>query len=88
MANDKPLDIAKKIIKEHYRDYDCGIFNTPKIVGDPMATIYKDNSIEILGCDYYCYFEVFGLSKDDFNRLEEYYDSLENPCRHSGEAGD
>lgn len=81
MINDKPLDIAKKIIKEHYREYDCGIFNTPNIVGDPMGMIYKDDSIEILGCYYYSYFEVFGLSRDDFDRLKNYYDSLGKEAR-------
>lgn len=81
MANDKPLDIAKKIIKKHYKEYDCGIFNTSNIAGDHMETIYEDDSIEILGCHYYSYFEVFGLSRDDFDKLEEYYDGLEKVAR-------
>lgn len=77
MINDKSLDTAKKVIKEHYKDYNCGIFNTPNIVGDHMATIYEDDSIEILGCYYYSYFEVFGLSRDDFDKLKDYYNELE-----------
>ena len=71
-----PLDTAKAIIKEHYNGYDCGIFNTYNTVGDPMETIYEDDSIEILGCYYYGYFEVFGLSDEDFCELEKYYNSL------------
>lgn len=72
-----PLDTAKAIIKEHYTNYDCGIFNTPNIVGDPMQTIYEDDSLEVLGCYYYSYLEVLGLSEDEFKKLEEYYNSLE-----------
>ena len=77
----EPLDTAKKIIKEYYKDYDCGIFDTPNGVGDPMGIIYMDDSIEILGCYYYSYFEVFGLSKDDFDKLKDYYNRLEQEAR-------
>ena len=73
---ERPLDTAKRIIKENYDNYDCGIFDCGNIVGDPMSTIYEDDSIEILGCYYYSYFEVFGLSDKDFEKLEEYYNSL------------
>ena len=76
MNKEHPLDTAKRIIKEHYSDFDCGIFNS-NFVGDPMETIYKDDSIEILGCYNYSYFEVFGLSNDDFKKLRKYYDSLQ-----------
>lgn len=81
MIDNKPLDAAKKIIEKYYKEFDCGIFDTPNIVGDLMATIYKDDSIEILGCYYYSYFEVFGLSRDDFDRLEDYYDGLVKEAR-------
>lgn len=59
MDKEHPLDTAKRIIKEHYNDYNCGIFDTPNIAGDHMRTIYEDDSITILGCYYYMYFEVF-----------------------------
>ena len=77
MNKEHPLDTAKRIIKKHYKYYDCGIFNTSNICGDPMEIIYKDDSIEILGCYNYSYFEVFGLSNDDYDELEKYYNSLE-----------
>ena len=76
MNNEQSLDTAKRVIKEHYKDYDCGIFNTHNICGDHMWTIYEDDSITILGCYYYSYFEVFGLSEDDFDKLEKYYERL------------
>jgi hypothetical protein len=81
MIYNKPLDTAKKIILEHYEDYDLGIFDTPNVAGDPMDTIYEDDSIIILGCHHYSYFEVFGLSGDDFDRLEKYYNSLVKKVR-------
>lgn len=74
---ERPLDTAKRIIKENYADFSCGIFNTGNVVGDPMVTIYKDDSIRILGCYKYAYFEVFGLSNDDAEKLYDYYNSLD-----------
>ena len=70
------LDIAKKIIKENYKNANHGIFDTRNIVGDPMITIYKDNNLTIDICYDYAYFEVFGLSKDEFNELEKFYSTL------------
>ena len=70
------LDIAKKIIKENYKDANCGIYNTRNIVGDPMITIYKDNDLTIDICYHYAYFEVFGLSNDEFGELEKFYNTL------------
>ena len=71
------LDIAKKIIKENYKDAECGIFNSRNIVGDSMTTIYRGNELTIDICYYYAYFEVFGLSKDEFNELEKFYNTLD-----------
>ena len=70
------LDIAKKIIKEFYPYTDCGIFNTRNILGDPMMTIYQDDGLTVDICYHYSYFEVFGLSKDDFNKLKNFYYTL------------
>lgn len=70
------LDIAKKIIKENYKDADCGIFNTRNIVGDSMTTIYRGNELTIDICYHYSYFEVFGLSNDEFNELKKFYHTL------------
>jgi len=71
------LDIAKDIIKEFYFLADCGIYNTRNIVGDRMTTIYEDNGLTIDICYDYSYFEVFGLSKADFNELEKFYNTLD-----------
>lgn len=70
------LDIAKEIIKEHYKEADCGLYDTHNIVGDWMTTIYKDDSLTIDICYNYSYFEVFGLSNEDFEELLTFYNSL------------
>ena len=71
------LDIAKEIIKEHYKEGDCGLYDTRNIVGDWMTTIYEDDSLTIDICYNYSYFEVFGLSNEDFEELLTFYASLE-----------
>lgn len=70
------LDIAKEIIKEHYEEADCGLYDTRNIVGDWMTTIYEDNGLTIDICYNYSYFEVFGLSNKDFEELLTFYANL------------
>ena len=70
------LDIAKRIIKENYKDADCGIFDSQNIVGDTMTTLYEYYDLIIDICYDYSYFEVFGLSEDEFNELEKFYNTL------------
>ena len=70
------LEKAKEIIKEHFKDANCGIYDSRNWVGDWMTNIYNDNGLAIDICYGYSYFEVFGLSKRDFIELEKYYDSL------------
>lgn len=70
------LEKAKKVIKEHYKEGDCGIFDSRNIVGDWMTNIYNDNGLAIDICYHYSYFEVFGLSDDEFNELEKFYNEL------------
>ena len=71
------LDKAKEIIAEHFEDGNCGLYNTRNWVGDPMHTIYVDNGLQIDICYGCCYFEVFGLTNDEFSELKCFYDNLE-----------
>ena len=41
-----------------------------------MDTIYSDDEILIEVCHYWGYFEVFGLSEEEFEELKEYYYNL------------
>lgn len=70
------LDRAKQVIRDNYREARCGIYDCRNLVGDPMQTIYYDGDLQIDICYYYMYFEVFGLSGEDFAKLEKYYVSL------------
>ena len=74
----KNLEIAKEIIKENYEKANCGIFNTRNWCGDPMTNIYKDDELWIDICYHYSYFEVFGLTEEEFSELQKYYNSLGN----------
>ena len=70
------LEIAKNIIKENFEDGDCGIFDSKNLVGDVMETIYDKDGLTIDICYGYDYFEVFGLTDEEFEKLEEYYEEL------------
>ena len=70
------LEKAKKIIKKNYNNATCGIFDTRNIVGDVMCNIYDDDELQIDICYGWSYFEVFGLSEEEFNKLYNFYESL------------
>ena len=70
------LEKAKEIIKEHYEEGRCGIFNSRNTVGDPMTNIYDGGNFTIDICYRYSYFEVFGLSNKEFAKLVKYYNKL------------
>ena len=72
------LERAKEVIKENYDDARCGIFDTRNTVGDRMTTIYKEDGLTIDICYFWEYFEVFGLTDDDFEELEFFYNRLRN----------
>lgn len=67
------LEKAKEIIKENFSLYDCGLFNTRNLVGDPMSTIYDEDGLTIDVCYRYSYFEVFGLTDEEFEELKKFY---------------
>lgn len=70
------LEKAKEIIKETISDADCGIFCSRNTVGDTMTTIYDEDGLRIDICYYWSYFEVFGLSVDEFKELQKYYEEI------------
>lgn len=70
------LEIAKRVIKENIEDARCGIFDTRNLVGDTMETLYASNDLIIDICYFWKYFEVFGLTEEEFEILERYYSSL------------
>lgn len=70
------LTKAKEIIKENWKEADCGIFDCRNLIGDPMHTLYCEDGLRIDICYKYAYFEVFGLTYEEFEKLSEYYIKL------------
>ena len=71
------LDIAKEIIKKKFLKGCCGIFNTRNVLNDSMTTLYDKDGLQVDICYPECYFEVFGLTDDEFAELEKYYKSFD-----------
>ena len=70
------LEKAKSIIKSNLNSARDGIFDSRNIVGDPMFCLYGSDNLRIDICYHWGYFEVFGLSKGEFEELEKYYREL------------
>lgn len=70
------LDIAKEVIRDHWMLARLGIYNGPNNSGAPVYMIYHDHEMEIYICYCYEYFEVYGLTDDEFADLKKYYDEL------------
>lgn len=79
------LEIAKQIIKQHFKDANCGLYDTRNFVGDPMTTVYSKDGLQIDICYRYNYFEVFGLDDKAFGQLAEFYGSMLREERNNGE---
>ena len=80
------LEKAKEIITEHIDDAKDGIFCTRNILGDTMSPLYHyryedlynyvNDFLHIDICYQHEYFEVFGLSDEEFNELKTYYEEI------------
>lgn len=75
-AENTILDEVKAVIQEHFEDGDCGIYDTPNIAGDWMDCIYQNENVKVLICYQWAYFEVFGLSNEEFKDLEKFYHKM------------
>lgn len=67
------LELAKRIIAENIEDARFGIFNTRNIAGDKMDSLFNSNELVIDICYGWGYFEVFGLTNEEFVELYHYY---------------
>lgn len=67
------LERAKKIIEENIDDARLGIFDCANCSGDSTVRLNNDADFIVKICYDYEYFEVFGLSASDFEKLEKYY---------------
>ena len=76
------LEKAKEIIKESWELAKYGMFNSRNNTGDKMFTIYNQDGLVIDICYHYGYFEVFGLSGEEFRELREFYYELSEVRRN------
>ena len=67
------LDEVKQVIKMNCKNAMYGIFDTRNAAHDIMTTIYLDDNVQIDICYEYEYFEVFGLSDEEFSELAKFY---------------
>lgn len=70
------LERAKEVIKNDFKSFSCGIFDCRNWCGDAMMTLYVDDDIKIDVCPFWSYFEVFGLTDEEFRELKNFYESL------------
>ena len=68
---------VEKILKENDL-WGKQVFFSRNIAGDQMDLVYSHDGIVIDYCPYYDYIEVFGLTEEDQNILEEAHI---NKCR-------
>lgn len=70
------LEKVKTIIKEHYNEAEYGIFNTRNTAGDRMTILYEDENVAIGICYLWGYFEIFGLTDEEFQEITIFYGEL------------
>ena len=69
------LDKAKEIITQYFNDGQCGIFDTYGTDIEPSSLLYDGDGLEILLNFYWEYFDIIGLSDEEFAELEEWYEN-------------
>lgn len=74
----KELKKIKELIKEYYNLADCGIYNTRNVVGDELTTLYRGKYFTLDICFGYSYYEILGMTLEEFNKLEKYYNRLKH----------
>lgn len=72
----KTVEKVKEVIENNIEDALCGIFDCRNVIGDPMETIYDETGVRIEICRKWEYFEVFGLTDEEFSEVESFYEDL------------
>lgn len=78
MSRKEEFEIVKSLIKKHYGEANCGLFDSRNILGDPMFNLFIGKFFTLDICYAYAYFEVFRTTKEEFDDLEKFYKSLES----------
>lgn len=69
-----------EFLKEEFPNGEQTFFSR-NISGDEMRNIYSEDGIRIDYCSYWGYIEIFGLTKDEQERLEYYTNYCSMPSR-------
>ena len=72
----KAIEKVKEVIENNIEDALYGILDCRNAVGDPMETIYDEAGVRIELCRKREYFEVFGLTNEEFSEVESFYEDL------------
>ena len=70
------VEEVKAVIANNIEDAMYGIFDCRNIVGDPMTTLCEDDGVRVDICYKYEYFEIFGLTDEEFAEVESFYTHL------------
>ena len=83
------FDKAKEVISIAMRMGNgwSGIYNTRNWCGDQTIVLY-DDLVTILYCDGNDYFEILGLSDDEFEELKIFYSDYVNKVGSLYESGE
>lgn len=74
----KRVQEAFEAIKSEVTSDNCQFFKTRNIVGDKMETIYEKDGITIDICYDWDYFEVFGMTNEEFIDFKRLF-GINNP---------
>lgn len=75
--NKRKLEALKDKIKHYFQHAANGLFDITYSSGDESSsTIYASDGVVLNICYCDSYFEIYGLTKEDFNELNEYYNTL------------
>lgn len=69
------LEKVKEVILKNLGNGMHGIRNTRNFVGDTMTNLLDEGGVVVDICYDWEYFEVFGLSQCEFEKLEEWYNN-------------
>ena len=72
----KEVKKVKEVIKNNIEDALYGIFDCRNIVGDQMEIIYCEAGVRIEICRVWGYFEVLGLTNEEFAEVKSFYEGL------------
>ena len=73
---EKEISYVKKLIRKFIKHADSGIYFCRNIVNDKTETLFVGKYIRLDICYDYHYYEVFGLTEDEEERIGAYYYSL------------